>query len=250
MIEAYEAGTAPAFELYGLGLEHKHVPELMAYAGPHAAADLRAVGRQLPPGHAGVDPAASRRRCRASRACATSSWRSTSTTAAQRAGQRRAASRGATTTRLAAEALNGTDRLELFVFGKPTLQPGRARRAARQSRQGRRRRGRAEHQADARARAPAAAQRRQPRDGGPRHHVKVQRRGGDHERGAGLMRQPERERHARQQRPDADQPSARARTAASSPAEPTTRSSSAERAQRHDVPRARAPRRDRRPGDG
>jgi N-acetyl-gamma-glutamyl-phosphate reductase len=28
MIEAYEAGTAPAFELYGLGLEHKHVPEL------------------------------------------------------------------------------------------------------------------------------------------------------------------------------------------------------------------------------
>jgi N-acetyl-gamma-glutamyl-phosphate reductase len=33
MIEAYEAGKAPAFELYGLGLEHKHVPELMAYAG-------------------------------------------------------------------------------------------------------------------------------------------------------------------------------------------------------------------------
>ena len=33
MIEAYEAGTAPAFELYALGLEHKHVPELMRYAG-------------------------------------------------------------------------------------------------------------------------------------------------------------------------------------------------------------------------
>ncbi len=32
MIEAYEAGTAPLFELYGLGLEHKHVPELMTYA--------------------------------------------------------------------------------------------------------------------------------------------------------------------------------------------------------------------------
>lgn len=28
MIEAYEAGTAPAFELYGLTLEHKHVPEI------------------------------------------------------------------------------------------------------------------------------------------------------------------------------------------------------------------------------
>jgi N-acetyl-gamma-glutamyl-phosphate reductase len=33
MIEAYEAGTAPDFELYGLGLEHKHVPELQKYSG-------------------------------------------------------------------------------------------------------------------------------------------------------------------------------------------------------------------------
>ena len=33
MIEAYEAGTAPAFELYGLGLDHKHLPEIMAYSG-------------------------------------------------------------------------------------------------------------------------------------------------------------------------------------------------------------------------
>ena len=32
MIEAYEAGEAPAFELYGLALEHKHVPELQTYA--------------------------------------------------------------------------------------------------------------------------------------------------------------------------------------------------------------------------
>jgi len=32
MIEAYEAGTAPDFELYGLGLEHKHLPELQAYS--------------------------------------------------------------------------------------------------------------------------------------------------------------------------------------------------------------------------
>lgn len=33
MIEAYEVkGTAPAFELYGLGLEHKHVPEIEKYA--------------------------------------------------------------------------------------------------------------------------------------------------------------------------------------------------------------------------
>ena len=33
MIEAYEKGIAPPFELYGLGLAHKHVPELMANAG-------------------------------------------------------------------------------------------------------------------------------------------------------------------------------------------------------------------------
>jgi N-acetyl-gamma-glutamyl-phosphate reductase len=33
MIAAYKAGTAPSFELYGLGLAHKHVPELMQYAG-------------------------------------------------------------------------------------------------------------------------------------------------------------------------------------------------------------------------
>ena len=33
MIEAYEAGSAPAFELYGLGLEHKHLPEIMHYTG-------------------------------------------------------------------------------------------------------------------------------------------------------------------------------------------------------------------------
>ena len=32
MIEAYEAGTAPAFELYALGLKHKHIAEIMRYA--------------------------------------------------------------------------------------------------------------------------------------------------------------------------------------------------------------------------
>lgn len=32
MIADYEAGTAPAFELYGLGFEHKHLPETQLYA--------------------------------------------------------------------------------------------------------------------------------------------------------------------------------------------------------------------------
>jgi N-acetyl-gamma-glutamyl-phosphate reductase len=33
MIEAYEAGQAPAYEEYALGLKHKHVPEIMKYSG-------------------------------------------------------------------------------------------------------------------------------------------------------------------------------------------------------------------------
>jgi N-acetyl-gamma-glutamyl-phosphate reductase len=33
MIEAHEAEGGPAFELYALGLEHKHVPELQCYTG-------------------------------------------------------------------------------------------------------------------------------------------------------------------------------------------------------------------------
>jgi N-acetyl-gamma-glutamyl-phosphate reductase len=33
MIEAYESGRAPAFELYGLKLEHKHMPEIELYSG-------------------------------------------------------------------------------------------------------------------------------------------------------------------------------------------------------------------------
>jgi N-acetyl-gamma-glutamyl-phosphate reductase len=33
MIEAYETHTAPAFELYGLKFDHKHLPEIETYAG-------------------------------------------------------------------------------------------------------------------------------------------------------------------------------------------------------------------------
>ena len=33
MIEAYEAGSAPPYELYALGLKHKHLPEIMEYTG-------------------------------------------------------------------------------------------------------------------------------------------------------------------------------------------------------------------------
>jgi N-acetyl-gamma-glutamyl-phosphate reductase len=33
MIEDYEAGRAPLFEVYALGLKHKHIPEIMRYTG-------------------------------------------------------------------------------------------------------------------------------------------------------------------------------------------------------------------------
>jgi N-acetyl-gamma-glutamyl-phosphate reductase len=33
MIEDYEKGSAPAFELYALGLNHKHLPEIVAHSG-------------------------------------------------------------------------------------------------------------------------------------------------------------------------------------------------------------------------
>ena len=33
MMEAYQKGEAPAYELYALGLKHKHIPEIMQYSG-------------------------------------------------------------------------------------------------------------------------------------------------------------------------------------------------------------------------
>jgi N-acetyl-gamma-glutamyl-phosphate reductase len=33
MMQAYEAGSAPAYELYALGLQHKHIPEIMQHTG-------------------------------------------------------------------------------------------------------------------------------------------------------------------------------------------------------------------------
>ena len=33
MIEDYEAGKAPAYQVYGLNLKHKHLPEIMKYTG-------------------------------------------------------------------------------------------------------------------------------------------------------------------------------------------------------------------------
>ena len=42
MIAAHEAEGGPAFELYALGLTHKHVPEIMRVCRADAPADFRA----------------------------------------------------------------------------------------------------------------------------------------------------------------------------------------------------------------
>jgi N-acetyl-gamma-glutamyl-phosphate reductase len=119
MIEAYDAGTAPSFELYGLGLEHKHVPELQKYARltrrpifvPSVAAYYKGMLVSVPlhldtlPGSPSPQDieAALRERYQGSDLV------------------RVVAEPTAHLVRLEAEALNDTDKLELFVFGKPEL---------------------------------------------------------------------------------------------------------------------------------
>lgn len=116
MIESYEAGTAPPFELYALGLEHKHVPELMRYAGltrrpifvPSVGNFRQGMLVSVPlhldtlPGRPSV--------CDLEQALED-----------RYRGQPliRVVRDAANANTLAAEDLNGTDRLELFVFGKP-----------------------------------------------------------------------------------------------------------------------------------
>jgi len=119
MIEAYEAGTAPSFELYGLALEHKHIPELQRYAKltrrpifVPSVGNFRQGMLVLVPLHLDLLPG---KPCLRDVELALdkhyrgSAWISV------------AKEPGASTTRLAAETLNGTDRLELFVFGKADL---------------------------------------------------------------------------------------------------------------------------------
>ena len=53
MIEAYEAAAAPSFELYGARLRAQARARDAEIFRPDPAADLRALGRQFPAGHAG-----------------------------------------------------------------------------------------------------------------------------------------------------------------------------------------------------
>jgi N-acetyl-gamma-glutamyl-phosphate reductase len=121
MIESYEvAGTAPAFELYGLGLEHKHVPELERYSGlARRPIFVPSVGNfrqgMLVSVPLQLDALATKPSIAAIDAALTAHYQGAarirvfpSVEAAKLGG------------RLDALALNGTDKLELYVFANAT----------------------------------------------------------------------------------------------------------------------------------
>jgi len=119
MIEAYEAGTAPSFELYALGLEHKHVPELMQYSRltrrpifVPSVGNFRQGMLVSVPLHLDTLPGKPCLRDIEAALAAHYDGRATISIAREP---------GATAQRLGAEELNGTDGLELFVFGKAAL---------------------------------------------------------------------------------------------------------------------------------
>ncbi|MEA1834807.1 N-acetyl-gamma-glutamyl-phosphate reductase [Methylobacterium durans] len=117
MIESYESGSSPPFQLYGLGFAHKHVPETQTYSGltrrpifiPSVANFRQGMLVSIPlhlhdlPGAPGAGDLEAALR----------DWY---------AGQElvtviEGATTGAHRERLEAEDLNDTDRLELRVFG-------------------------------------------------------------------------------------------------------------------------------------
>ena len=117
MIEAYEQGTAPAFELYALGLSHKHIPEIMRNTGlarrplfiPSVGNFRQGMLVELPlhldllPGR--PDPATLRRALAEHYARTNTAARWVSVVDAEETGK------------LDPLALNDTNRLELRVFG-------------------------------------------------------------------------------------------------------------------------------------
>lgn len=116
MIEAYEAGTAEPFELYGLGLSHKHVPELMRYSGltrrpifVPSVGNFRQGMLVSVPLHLGLLPGKPSLRD-LELALAKHYEGSTIVSVAREP-------LGTVGQRIGAVALNGTDKIELFVFG-------------------------------------------------------------------------------------------------------------------------------------
>jgi N-acetyl-gamma-glutamyl-phosphate reductase len=116
MIEAYEAGAAPSFELYGLGFEHKHLPELQLYAGlarrpifVPSVGNFRQGMLVSVPLH--LDMLPGRPTARDIEAALTKHYDPAGLVAVVPTG-----SNGSRIQRLEPEALNDTDRMELRVF--------------------------------------------------------------------------------------------------------------------------------------
>jgi N-acetyl-gamma-glutamyl-phosphate reductase len=119
MIEDHEARRAPSFELYGLAMDHKHLPELVAYAGLKrrpifvpSVGNFRQGMLVSIPLHLDALPG---RPCLRDLELALDKHYQGSPLVSV------VQEPAAAMTRLAAEALNGTDRMELFVFGKAAL---------------------------------------------------------------------------------------------------------------------------------
>ena len=119
MIEAYEAGTAPSFELYGLSFEHKHIPELHRYSGlTRRPIFIPSVGNFRQgmlvsiPLH--LDELPGKPCLRDLELALDKHYRGSELISIVQ-------EPGASMTRLVAETLNSTDRLEIFVFGKADL---------------------------------------------------------------------------------------------------------------------------------
>jgi N-acetyl-gamma-glutamyl-phosphate reductase len=119
MIESYEAGTAPSFELYALALEHKHVPELMRYSGltrrpifVPSVGNFRQGMLVSIPLH--LDTLPGKPCLRDLELTLDAHYRGSELVSVVREPTAKAQ-------RLAAEDLNASDKLELFVFGKSDL---------------------------------------------------------------------------------------------------------------------------------
>jgi N-acetyl-gamma-glutamyl-phosphate reductase len=119
MIEACEAGKAPSFELYGLGMDHKHIPELVRYSGltqrpifvPSVGNFRQGMLVSIP---LQLDALPGRPCLRDLELALDAHYRDSRLISV-------VPEPAAAATRLAAESLNGTDQMELYVFGNAAL---------------------------------------------------------------------------------------------------------------------------------
>ena len=119
-IETYESGKAPPFELYALGLEHKHVPEIVAYSNLKtrpifvpSVANFRQGMLVSIPLH--LDALPGKPQSAALGAALAEHYRGSEFVRVEPVIEA-----GAHTSVLEAESLNGTNKMQLRVFGNET----------------------------------------------------------------------------------------------------------------------------------